>query len=204
MNQFYSVDEFEKRLAEYAGSKYAVAVHSCTDALTLSFALRKMQWGQPYVTLPSRTYVGVAYAALNAGNKCRFEDYAWTGGYMIPEVHVFDGARRFWRGMYTGGLHCLSFHWYKHLPIGRGGAILTDSEDEAIVLKRMRYDGRSAGVAPAEDTFDVPGYHCYMCPDDACQGLRLMEVVKDYNEDIPWDGYTDLSKYRIFQEGYRW
>ena len=204
MNPFEIVDEFERRLADYAGSKYAVAVHSCTDALLLSFWLRRIQAPQDYITLPARTYVGVAYSALNAGYKCRFKDYTWSGGYMIPEVTVYDGARQFFRNMYVGGLHCLSFHWYKHLPIGRGGAILTSSKEEKDMLVQMRYDGRTPGVAPAKDSFTTPGFHCYMAGDDAFNGIRLLENIPDFKPDIPWDNYPDLSKHKIFQEGYRW
>ena len=204
MQAFDIVEEFERRVAEYAGAKYGVAVHSCTDALMLSFWLRKLQHGITKVVLPKHTYVGVPYAALNAGLVCRFVDMDWSGAYRI-EPGIVDAARRFHAGMYEEGtLYCLSFHWYKNLPIGRGGMILTNDETEAFMLKQMRYDGRTAGVAPDEDTFVLPGYHCYMAGDDAWQGIRLMENVKDYNEDIPWDNYPDLSKYPIFQRGYTW
>ena len=35
-NAFEVVRQFERRIAKYAGSKYAVAVDSCTNALFLS------------------------------------------------------------------------------------------------------------------------------------------------------------------------
>ena len=34
-NPYYIVDEFEKTIASLAGSKYAVAVDSCTNAIFL-------------------------------------------------------------------------------------------------------------------------------------------------------------------------
>ena len=204
MNPFDIVEEFERRLAEYAGSKYAVTCHSCTDALLLSFMLRRLQSRADTVILPKRTYVGVAYSALNAGLNIEFIDLDWEGIYAINPIAVIDSARRFKRGMYIPDtLYCLSFHWYKHLPIGRGGAILTDRKEEADLLKIMRYDGRTPGVAPADDDFTTPGYHCYMAGDDAWQGIRLLENIPDDNPDIPWDNYPDLSKYKIFREGYK-
>ena len=36
MTVWNNIDEFEKLIANYAGSKYAVAVDSCTNALFLS------------------------------------------------------------------------------------------------------------------------------------------------------------------------
>ena len=50
------VDLFEKKLAEYAGSKYAVAVDNCTDALFLCLKYLKAN-GE--ITLPKRTYESV-------------------------------------------------------------------------------------------------------------------------------------------------
>jgi dTDP-4-amino-4,6-dideoxygalactose transaminase len=41
-NAFGVVDEFERRVAEYAGSKYAVAVDCCTSALFLCFKFLKV------------------------------------------------------------------------------------------------------------------------------------------------------------------
>jgi dTDP-4-amino-4,6-dideoxygalactose transaminase len=49
------VDKFEKSLAEYVGTKYAVALNSCTDALYL--ALRYLGIGKgDEVLVPSRTF----------------------------------------------------------------------------------------------------------------------------------------------------
>jgi dTDP-4-amino-4,6-dideoxygalactose transaminase len=204
-NPFEIVEEFERRLANYCGAAYAVTCHSCTDALLLSFWLRKIQGYGDELILPKYTYVGVPYSALNAGYKITFADIPWNGLYEIKPIKVVDSARLLTRNIYTPGmLTCLSFHWWKTLPIGRGGAVLTDCQNEAAILKKMRYDGRTPGVAVADDSFCFPGFHCYMSGDDAWQGIRLLENLPDVNEPIPWDGYPDLSKYPIFTEGYRW
>ena len=202
MSPYKIVEEFEKRVAEYAGAAYAVAVNSCTNALFLSFVLRKMQWAMNKVVLPKYTYVGVAYAALNAGLLCEFKDIEWRGAYRI-KPGIIDAARRFYRGMYEPGmLYCVSFHETKILNIGDGGMILTDDEDDMKVLKQMRFDGRTPGNSVFDDDFNLPGYHCHMKPDVAARGLMLMSGVEDYNEDLP-ETYPDLSQYPIFQEGYR-
>ena len=53
------VEQFEKTLAEYVGTKYAVALNSGTDALYL--ALRALKIGQgDTVLVPSRTFVATA------------------------------------------------------------------------------------------------------------------------------------------------
>ena len=199
-NPYDIVAAFEKQVAEYAGAKYGVAVNSCTSALMLSCRLRMEQGFPKTVSIPKYTYVGVAQAIVAAGCKCHFRDENWTGGYWLEPLGVFDGARRFRKGMFEGDIHCLSFHWYKHLPVGRGGMILTDDAEEAERLRRMRYDGRTPGKAAKDDAFDF-GWHVYMVPEDAARGLMLMGNVKDSYDDLPWDGYADLSKTAWFKEG---
>lgn len=199
MQPYDIVEALEKRVAEYAGSKYAVAVDSCTNALLIALRYSRFNGCDEVVELPCKTYVGVAYAVLNAGLKIKFKDYKWQGAYRIEGTNVIDSARRFTKGMYAKGtLYCLSAHWGKHLKIGRGGFILTDSMSAVDDLKRMRFDGRRAGVPPVLDDFELPGYHCYMLPEEAARGLMLMSYMPDVNADIPADDYADLSKYPIF------
>ena len=204
MHPFDIVDEFERVVADYAGAPYGVAVDSCTNALFLSLMLWRIQSGcSCEIILPSHTYVGVAHAVVNAGHRCYFDDYAWSGAYALAPINVIDSARRFTKRMYRSGMWCLSFHWAKHLPIGRGGMILLDNEEDYKLLRRMRYDGRTERVAPNDDMFDIPGYHCVMHPDDAARGLMLMTNIPDYNEDLPMSDYADLSKYKYFIEANR-
>ena len=65
------VDLFEKKVAEYAGSKYAVAVDNCTDGLFLCLKYLKAT-GE--VIIPSKTYVSVPCTIIHAGCKVKFED----------------------------------------------------------------------------------------------------------------------------------
>jgi dTDP-4-amino-4,6-dideoxygalactose transaminase len=208
MKPYDIVDALEKVIAEYGGSKYAVAVDSCTNALLLCLRYHKtcadafMQRDNycKDVILPNKTYIGVAYAVLNSGYKCKFEDIQWKGNYNIRHTNIIDSARRFKKGMYeSGSLYCLSAHWGKHLKIGRGGFILTDELSIYNALKKMRFDGRTAGVPPTQDTFNTPGNHCYMIPEDAARGLMLMSYMPDDNPDLPWDDYADLNKLEIFK-----
>ena len=206
------VEALEERVAEYAGSEYAVAVDSCTNAILLALKYYFLSTGiystllqaKPVVILPAYTYAGVAYSVINAGGICIFDElYEWQGEYRLAGTNVVDSARRFRRGMYLSGtLRCLSCHWGKHLKIGRGGFILTDDSEAARILKIMRFDGRTAGVAPADDNFIYPGHHCYMLPEEAARGLMLINYMPDDNPDLPWDDYPDLRKYKIFQKGF--
>jgi dTDP-4-amino-4,6-dideoxygalactose transaminase len=200
MHPYDIVAELEKRVAEYAGAPFAVAVDSCTNAILLSLKYFFHESGVVPVGLPCRTYVGVAYAVKNAGSYCTFKDYTWSGAYQLEGTPVIDSARRFRKGMYVpGSLYCLSAHWGKHLKIGRGGFILTDNPDAYRALQKMRFDGRTAKVAPAFDHFELPGFHCYQLPEEAARGLMLMNYMPDHNDDLPWDEYPDLSKFEVFR-----
>ena len=102
------VDIFEKRMAEYAGSKYAVSVDNCTDALFLCLKYLK---ASGTVTLPSKTWISVPCTVKHAGCDVEFEDYEWSGAYQLKPYPVWDGAVRMKRGMYKSNtFHCLSFH----------------------------------------------------------------------------------------------
>jgi dTDP-4-amino-4,6-dideoxygalactose transaminase len=135
---------------------------------------------------------------LNAGGKVQFEDLDWSGYYQLKPYPIYDSARWLTANMYkTGTFMCLSFHWNKTLGIQQGGAILHDDPEADKILRKMRFDGRTEGVAPHEDEF-IRGWHCYMSPEIAAEGLVRLANLSRYNEPMPNDRYPDLSKASIF------
>lgn len=197
MNAFKVVGDFEQAVADYSGSKYAVAIDSCSNSLFLCCLYRKVK-GE-YVSIPKRTYVSVPCAIINAGGKVKFEDKKWEGTYELEPFKIVDGAKRFRRGMYEKGtLHCLSFHIKKHLALGRGGMILTDDKDAYDWLKMARFDGRHE-CALRDDNFEIIGWNFYMTPEIAARGMWLMMSMGDDNPDLKEiPDYPDLSKYEIY------
>ena len=197
MNPYDIIAAFEQKIAKYSGAKYGVAVNSCTNALLLCCSYLKVK----EVILPSKTYVGVACSVKLAGGIIKFKNYKWKGAYRLKPYPIIDSARRFKKNMYVPGtFYCLSFHWYKHLPLGNGGMILTDDKIAYNWFKRARFDGRIEGMPPKEDNFFMIGYHCIMSPDIAAKGLILMNNMPDNNKDIPETEYSNLSKNKIFKE----
>jgi dTDP-4-amino-4,6-dideoxygalactose transaminase len=192
-NPFKIVDEFEETIAGLAGAKYGVAVDCCTNALFL--CLKYLNQTQETITIPNETYVGVPSSIRNAGYKVNFERIQWSGVYQLKPLPVFDGALRFRRNMYQGGLHCLSFHIKKHLKIGRGGMILTDDEQARDWLRLARFNGRNP-VVHQQDTFKLIGWNYYMTNYDAARGLWLLAGLQ---ETFPLPDidpvYPDLSIY---------
>lgn len=192
------VDLFEKRVAEYAGSKYAVSVDCCTNALFLCLKYLKAS-GE--VILPSRTWISVPCTVKHAGCNVKFEDYSWSGAYQLKPYPIYDGAVRMKRGMFKPGTyHCLSFHIRKHVPIGKGGMILTDDKDAYDWFRTVRYEGRSMSddginyVMYKNDSIKSMGWNMYMTPEQAGRGLELFERIKDDNPDQESSGTCkDLS-----------
>jgi dTDP-4-amino-4,6-dideoxygalactose transaminase len=196
MNAFQVVRDFEKAVADYTGAKYCVTVNSCTMALLL--ACKYLNVGT--VTIPKYTYVSVPMSIMHAGGRVEFDNVEWRGMYRLRPYPIWDAARRFTGGMYRAGQYqCVSFHWSKTLGIQQGGAILHDDDDADRWFRKARFDGRTEGVAPKDDTFDTLGYHCYLSPEVAAEGLVRLSFLPKHNEDLPNSDYPDLSQIELFK-----
>lgn len=216
--------DFEKALCKYTGSPYAIALDNCSNAIFLSlyYELRAgnfriehggIMWlikNRP-ITIPSRTYPAVPCEIIHAGGTVNFEsikENTIKGAYQLKPTRVFDSALRFTSNMYIPNTHmCLSFTGpYKHLKLGKGGAILTDDEDACKWFKKARFSGRDE-CSYFDDDFDVNpvvGWNFYMMPEIAARGLLLItqfynqDGTPKHNEDLELP-YPDLSKFKIYQ-----
>lgn len=192
---------FESKLAAYAGAKYAVLTDSCSNALFLALKHRSVT---SKVTIPSHTYVSVPLQIHHAGGSPSFKDIEWSGMYELGDTGIWDSAARFTKNMYVGGdaLQCLSFQIKKRLPIGRGGAILTNSDSDYDTLKLLSYDGRNLET-PYTDQGHVSalGWHFYMTPEDAARGILLMDMLPEVNPDtMDWTHYPDLRNWSAVRD----
>ena len=195
------VDIFQNKIAEFTGAKYAVAVDCASHGIFL--ALKYLQF-KGEVSIPKHTYASIPMEILNAGASYAFRDENWIGEYALTPTRVIDSAGRFKRDMYVGDSHLqvLSFQIKKNLPIGRGGAILTDEIDAYNWLKLASYDGRDLTLP-----YDNPnhlklfGWHYYMTPEDAARGLILLNQIDESSyKDLTWELYPDLSLYSLFRD----
>jgi dTDP-4-amino-4,6-dideoxygalactose transaminase len=194
------VEAFEAKVAAYAGSKYAVAVDSCTSSL---FLCLKYLGATGAVTIPSRTYLSVPETIIHAGCVPRFEFIEWTGAYQLRPYPILDSATRFTAGMYVSGMYqCLSFHHRKTLGIAKGGMILTDDEKAVEWFKLAEYEGRDRRVP-----FDVMtepticGWNMYMPPEQAARGIVLFEELPERNDDRGGSSkYPDISGYKVWSQ----
>lgn len=195
------IDMFEKKVAEFAGSKYAVSIDCCSHGLFLSMkylqSIGELEKGAT-LTIPKMTYVSAPMQIINAGNEVEFENLEWSGVYQLKGSRVWDGAVRWTKDMYVGldALQVVSFQLKKRVPIGKGGMILTDSLEAYNWLKLASYDGRDlTSPYTSENHVKMIGYHMYMTPEDAARGIIIMDQVPSVNEDTGnHTKYVDVSK----------
>lgn len=185
------IRQFERTIAKHCGAAYGVAVESCTAALFL--CCKYLEVGK--VQIPKKTYYSVPMVIHHSGGKIVFDDREWSGEYQLYPYPIIDSAMRFKKNMYKKGEYrCISFHYAKHIPIGRGGMILTDNKDAAEWFSLMRNDGRQE-IPKEEDRVTLWGWNFYMTPEQAARGLSLyywrIHGQKD-PEDLPMT-HGDIS-----------
>jgi len=198
-NPFKIVKMFEEEIAEYTGSKYAVAVDSCTNALFLCCKYLNVK----EVTIPCRTYLSVPMSILHSGANVIFDKTPntnhWSGIYQLKPYPIYDSAKRLTSNMYINdSFMCLSFHIKKQLPIGKGGMILTDDSDAVDWFKKARYEGRSE-VYYKNDNIQTLGWNMYMTPQQASTVFALFQNYPEHQSDLQEkNGYRDLTEFDVF------
>lgn len=198
------VDMFEKKVAKFAGSKYAVSVDCCTHAIELCFrytikkypALIEYTHDVIGIGCPKHTYISAALVPMQLGLHVEFEDNEWEGKYLYSGTNIVDAAVLWEENMYQSGtLHCVSYQMKKIIPIGRGGMILTDDKDAYDWLKLARYDGRDLTLPyDHEDHLKMRGWHYYLDPESCARGIILMDSITQRGNTGSWKSYPDVTK----------
>jgi dTDP-4-amino-4,6-dideoxygalactose transaminase len=192
---FDKILKFEQALAEFTGAPYAIMTDCCTHAIELCLRHDRVR----EVVMTPYTYLSVPMTMHKLGIKYYYREEEWTGEYRFHGTRIWDSARRLEKNMYrTGSMQCLSFGHTKPLHIGRGGAILLDDSKAYHEILLQRYDGRDLNTSPWQEqrTFRV-GYHYKPTPEEAVQGLAMLEGVKENNPQPVHVQYPDLRSITI-------
>ena len=193
---FSVIEEFEKKIAEFFGAPYAVAVDSCTHGIELCYRMT----GIYYMNCPKHTYLSIPMLAKKLNIDLRWDDRKWIDYYELT-YRIIDAAVLWKKDSYKADtLMCISFQYQKHLSLGRGGIILCDNKKEAEQLKKMSYDGRSPNIPWREQDVDTMGYHYYMTPETAKLGLdKLKEAILQQPKKWTISDWPDLTLMSIFK-----
>ena len=194
---FNTVKEFEIEIAEFYGAPYAVAVDCCTHAIELCLRYQKPK----KVRFPTRTYVSIPLLGEKLDLDWSWDDSEWKDYYTIGNTNIIDAAVYWKEGGYVpNSLMCLSFQFQKHLSLGKGGMILTDSLEAAESLKLMSYDGRTPDKPWRDQNISTMGYHYYMTPETAQAGLdKLEEAQSRLPRQWAWGDWPDLRNMKVFK-----
>ena len=194
---FEVVKEFENKIAKFFGSPHAVAVDCCTHGIELCLRQQNIKC----ITVPKRTYISVPFLANKLGIELRWRDETWVDYYKLGGTNIYDAAVLWKENSYIpGSFMCLSFQFQKHLNLGRGGMILTDNQEAATELKKMSYDGRHPDIPWREQNIKTKGYHYYMAPETATNGLeKLSEAIKTKPRQWVITDWPDLTQMEIFK-----
>jgi hypothetical protein len=197
---FDIVSTFEKKISEFFGSTYAVAVDSCTHGLELCLRYTN----ETKINVPMRTYLSVPFLAEKLCIEREWRDENWENYYTLNygDKRIIDAAVLWKKNSYIPNTFmCISFQYQKHLSLGRGGIILLDNEIDYISLKKMSYDGRIPNLPWREQDIDTIGFHYYMTPETAQLGLnKLQDAI--YTPPRQWvvTDWPDLTKMKIFKK----
>jgi len=191
-----SVGNFERAIADFFGSPYAVAVDSCTHGVELALRYNNAQT----ISVPNRTYLSIPFLSYKLDIDLEWRDEEWVDYYYITE-NVIDAAVLWKPNSYIPNTFMgISFQYQKHLSLGRGGVLLMDNEEAAKQIKKMSYDGRLPNIPWREQNIDTVGYHYYMTPEVAQMGLdKLPKAIETTPRQWVVTDWPDLTKMDIFK-----
>ena len=206
------VTEFEEKIADYVGAKYAVSFNSATSAIFLLFLGKKIN-----VKVPSILPPVVVNAIVTSGNQYEFyDDIEWVGDSYIlhhfENYKVVDSAQKLEKDQFKKECNpedLMIFSFYPTKPIGScdGGMIVSDDLNKILHLKEMALNGMSFSENNWDRKIKFPGYKMYMNSIQCDIALRNFENYKSklerlsyireyYNENLGLNN-TSSHLYRI-------
>ncbi|MDC1010437.1 DegT/DnrJ/EryC1/StrS family aminotransferase [Flavobacteriaceae bacterium] len=195
---FEKIELFEKKVANFFGAPYGIAVDCCTHGIELCLRQQSIK----SITVPKRTYLSIPMLASKLNIKLKWKDEDWKDYYYIGDTNIIDAAVLWRKNSYVENTFmCISFQFQKHLSLGRGGIILTDNIDSALELKKMSYDGRDPQIPWRIQNIENLGYHYYMNPEIAEIGLQKLDkaiITKPKQWSIK--EWPDLTKLDVFKK----
>lgn len=198
--------QFEEAIAEFAGTKHAVAVCNGTVADTIVLRATMELWEYRSVITPILTFAAQLSAVRDAGLMPFFVDvgrdlamqvsespadaicpYFAVSLLGVPSWHkgryvILDSCETFVRGFGRGvAVATCSFYATHAVGIGEGGAIVTDSDEIADVCRSLRDHGQQRGDALSKFRHERCGYNGKMSNLAAAVGCGQIAEADEIN-----------------------
>ena len=194
---FSTVQNFEKKIANFFGSPYAVAFDSCTHGIEACLYLTEAK----KIIVPKRTYISIPFLAKKMNISLEWKEENWQDYYYITE-NIIDAAVLWKRNSFINGTFMsLSFQYQKHLSLGRGGAVLCSNIGEYEALKKLSYDGRIPTIPWRKQDIMSFGLHYYMTPETAQMGMdKLDKAINAVPKKWTVIDWPDLTLMKVFND----
>jgi hypothetical protein len=152
------------------------------------------------ISVPKRTYISIPFLANKLNIELEWKDEEWLDYYYLTN-NIIDAAVLWKENSYIPNtMMGVSFQYQKHLSLGRGGVLLLDNEIDAIEIKKMSYDGRLPVIPWREQNISTIGYHYYMTPETAKNGLeKLPDAIKTKPRQWVVSDWPDLTEMKVFK-----
>ena len=146
--------------------------------------------------------MGIPLLGYKLNLNWEWKEEKWKDYYYIDGTNIIDAAVLWKRDSYIKDTFmCISFQFQKHINIGRGGMILTDSVKAHNDLIKMSYDGRERKKPWRNQNISSVGYHYYMTPENAELGIEIFKNKFDKSPRLwSYNDYPDLSKMKVFNK----
>ena len=187
------VDEFEQKIADFVGAKYACGVSSATNAIFLALLNKKET-----ITIPSIIPPVVCNAIITSGNNVAFrDDVRWVGDsytlHQFEDYKIIDSAQKIVENQFKQEANpedLMIFSFYPTKPIGSfdGGLIVSDDKKKIEWFKILAKNGMEFCHQSWRRKAIVPGYKMYL---NAIQAYIANENYKKLPEK-----YDALTKIR--------
>jgi dTDP-4-amino-4,6-dideoxygalactose transaminase len=180
------VNEFEDKISEYVGAKYAVTFNSATSAIFLALLNKNVT-----VDIPSMIPPVVANAISTSKNNYNFIDNVdWVGdSYVLHnfgDYKIVDSAQKLKKNQFI--IECndndlMIFSFYPTKPVGScdGGMIVSNDFDKINHLREMALNGMSFSKNNWDRKINFIGYKMYM---NSIQCDIALNNFKKYNEKL--------------------
>ena len=206
------VNEFEFKILEYVGAKYAVTFNSATSAIFLSLLNKNITLNVPSMLPPV-----VLNAIITSGNDYKFTDNTdWVGGSYVlhnfKDYKIVDSAQKIEKNQFKNECDpqdLMVFSFYPTKPIGScdGGMIVSDDFEKISELKQLALNGMSFAENNWDREIKYPGYKMYMNSIQCDIALRnykqyenklekLSKIRSHYNNNLSYNN-TSNHLYRI-------
>ncbi len=207
------VEEFEKKIANYVGAKYACSIHSATMAIFMCL----MEEDKQVVTIPSIIPPVVPNAVLTSGHEIAYkDDVDWVGHsyvlHQFEDYKIIDSAQQLDKNQFKEQANdndLMIFSFYPTKPVGSidGGMIVSNDKRKIDRLKILSRYGTNFEDNSWERKFVLPGWKMYMNSVQAYVALqnfnkleqkmqRFDEIREQYNDAFGLDN-TSRHLYRM-------